>query len=993
MTDLASAASGTPLVGRSVEVAVLDEAVATNRLSVIEIVGEAGIGKTTLLDHLGASARTAGALVLSARCSEYERDVPYALLIDALDAHLVQHGPPAGLAAADLAAAAEGGHGPAGSSHLAALGGTFPALAGYAGPPVERHELHRAVRALLEALAAPRGLTLVLDDLHWADPASIALVASIVRRPPPRLLLALAHRHRQADSALDPELRRAADAGQARRLTLGPLSPADASRLLARPAEDGKLRRLYEESGGNPFHLMQLARTEQPAVARADDPGYGGVPEGVREAVLSETTPLGTDARALLDGAAIVGDPFEIDFAAEVAGLSRAAALEALDVLVAADLVRGTEDVRRFRFRHPIVRRTVYETVGPGRRLAGHARAAAGLERDGAGPVALAHHVEQSAAPGDAAAVAVLAEAAAQVAARMPQTAVHWLTVARTLARGPQEGELLGPLAQALAGAGRFADARRVLLELLSPLPEDAPARLELIAACAMMDRLLGDHDGARQRLRTALVAADARAAVALNLELAAHASLRGDPVEMRACAREALAGAVDPVPAAAATAALGMAAYTLEEYAEARSLGREATAAIAALSDEQLGTRLEMLLFVGWAQFFLGEFESALAHFARGTAVARRAGSAVLALELAVGEALGLLARGRITEALDVADDAVEDARPLGSAQSLVWTLYAQATVLEAGGDPAAAVRAGEEAVALTAGLEPSTITAACGSALAAALVATGEGPRAASVLLEQQGGPDLPRFFAGQRAGCYEVLTRAALLTDDTPGAAAWATRAETAAGVTERAAGKDAGGESGAHNGRDDATRRDPGEPAADLPLAGALAQRARALVCLAEGDATRAVALALESVATTDRLGLAVESARGRILAGRALAAISDRDAAAEQLRAAEGLLVDAPAGHLRAEAVRELRRIGRRVNRAGRAGRADAAGPAALTARELEIAQLVAGGMTNRAVAKSLFLSEKTIESHLAGAFVKLGVRTRTALAAALASTP
>ena len=101
-----------------------------------------------------------------------------------------------------------------------------------------------------------------------------------------------------------------------------------------------------------------------------------------------------------------------------------------------------------------------------------------------------------------------------------------------------------------------------------------------------------------------------------------------------------------------------------------------------------------------------------------------------------------------------------------------------------------------------------------------------------------------------------------------------------------------------------------------------------------------------------------LGLAVESARGRILAGRALAAASDRDAAAEQLRAAEGLLVDAPAGHLRAEAVRELRRIGRRVNRAGRAGRADAAGLAALTARELEIAQLVAGGLTNRAVAEA-----------------------------------
>ncbi|WP_270028970.1 ATP-binding protein [Solirubrobacter phytolaccae] len=929
MTDPNPAASVTPLVGRSGEVAVLEEAARTSGLSVVEIVGEAGIGKTTLLDHLGASADRAGALVLRARCSEYERDVPYALVIDALDPHLARHGAPAGV-------------------DLAALGGTFPALAANArASSVERHELHRAVRGLLERLAAPRGLALILDDLHWADPASIALVASIVRRPPARLLLAIAHRHRQADSSLDPELRRAADAGGARRLTLGPLTPDEASRLLSRP-QDAELRRLYEESGGNPFHLMQLARTESASgTVRIEHPGHGEVPGGVREAVLSETAPLGADARALLDGASVVGDPFEIDFAAEVAGLERGAALEALDVLVAADLVRVTEDVRRFRFRHPIVRRTVYETVGPGRRLAAHARAAAGLERDGAGPVALAHHVEQSAAPGDSGAVALLAQAAAEVAPRAPQTAVHWLSVARTLARGADEGALLGPLAGALAGSGRFADARNVLLEL--------PTSTELIVACAMMDRLLGDHDGARARLRTALAGADVGDAVALNLELAAHASLRGDPLEMRVCARDALDGAAgDPVPTAAATAALAMAAYTLEAYDEARVRGLEATALIGALSDEQLGTRLEMLLFLGWAQYFGGEFAVALEHFTRGTAIARRAGSAVLALELAVGEALGLLARGRIAEALDVADGAVEDARPLGSAQSLLWALYAQTMVLEAAGDPAAAVRAGEEAVALTAGLEPSSIVAGCGSALAAALVATGEGARATSVLLELQGGPDLPRFFAGQRSGCYELLVRAALLSGDRAAASSWADRAESAAA----------------------------------LPLGVASAARARALVALHDGDARTASTLALESVAITDELELPVESARGRILAGRALAAASDRDAAAEQLRAAEGLLVDAPAGHLRAEAVRELRRIGRRINRAGRAGRAST-GTAGLSVRELEIARLVAGGLTNRAVAEALFLSQKTVESHLASAFVKLGIRTRGALAAAL----
>jgi DNA-binding NarL/FixJ family response regulator len=694
----------------------------------------------------------------------------------------------------------------------------------------------------------------------------------------------------------------------------------------------------------------------------------------VREAVLSETAPLAADARALLDGAAIVGDPFEIDFAASVAGLSRSAALVALDVLVAADLVQSTGEVRRFRFRHPIVRRTVYESVGPGRRLAGHARAAEGLSLAGAEPAVLAHHVEQSAAPGDAAAVELLASAAAQVVGRAPSTAVHWLSVARTLVQGPDrarvEAPLLGPLAGALAGSGRFDDARRVLLEILVGVPEESPARTGLIVGCAAMDRLLGDHDGARARLRaarSALADPGSLDAVALGVELAAHASLRGDPVEMRSSALEALAGARalgDATFMAAATAALAMAAYTLGEIDEARERGREAAVLVAALSDEQLGTRLELLLFLGWAEYFLGEFEVALEHFTRGSAIARRAGSAVLALELMVGETLGLLARGRIAEALDVADAAVEDARPIGSAQSLVWALYAQSTVMEAGGDPAAAVRAGEEVIALAAGLEPSSIVAACGAALAAGLIATGEGRRAATVLLDFQGGQDLPRCFGGERAGSYELLVRAALLSGDAGAAANWAARAEAAA-------------------------------ESSGLPLAVAHAQRARAALLLADGErpssdaARKAAALALSAVAATDALGLAVESARGRILAGRALAAAGDRDGAAEQLRAAEGLLVDAPSGHLRAEAVRELRRIGRRVNRAGRAGRADAAGPAALTTRELEIAQLVAGGLTNRAVAETLFLSEKTIETHLSGAFVKLGVRSRQALAAAL----
>ena len=95
-------------------------------------------------------------------------------------------------------------------------------------------------------------------------------------------------------------------------------------------------------------------------------------------------------------------------------------AVDALDELLRLDLVRSTDMPRRFRFRHPIVRRAVYETTPGGWRLSAHERAAAALASQGAGATALAHHVERSARQGDAAAIAVLREAGAQSALRAP---------------------------------------------------------------------------------------------------------------------------------------------------------------------------------------------------------------------------------------------------------------------------------------------------------------------------------------------------------------------------------------------------------------------------------------------------------------------------------------------------------------------------------------------------------------------------------------------
>ena len=413
---------------------------ATNRLSVVEIVGEAGIGKTTLLEHLGASARTAGALVLSARLLR----VRARRAVRAADRRARRATSPArraGLARRELDGARRR---------------RSRRCAAHAGPPVERHELHRAVRALLERLAAPRGLDAPARRPALGRPG-LDRARRLDRAPPvlPRLLLALAHRHRQADSALGPRA--------APRRRRGPRAPLDARAADARPRLPACSRAppttascagCTRRAAATRSTSCSSARTEHPARCprRRSRPrrGAGGRARGGAERDHAAAAPTRgrcwTARRSSATRSRSTSPP-------RSRGSRRAAALEALDVLVAADLVRVTEDVRRFRFRHPIVRRTVYETVGPGRRLAGHARAAAGAgaRRRRAGRARPSRRAVRRARRRRGRRGAGRG-GGRRSPARAPQTAVHWLTVARTLARGPQEGALLGPLARRAGG-------------------------------------------------------------------------------------------------------------------------------------------------------------------------------------------------------------------------------------------------------------------------------------------------------------------------------------------------------------------------------------------------------------------------------------------------------------------------------------------------------------------------------------------------------------
>ena len=341
MTHLAD-----PLVGRAGELQAL-EATLGRLPGAVELVGEPGIGKTRLLAELERISDRRGCLVLSGSASELERDLPFWVFVDALEDY-VRGLPPSVPTPPDLPWARSG------------------SLAD------ERHRTHQAVRELLALLGARQPLVLMLDDLHWADPGSLELLGSLLRRPPAApVLLAVAVRPRQVPEKLLPALERAPSRRHA--------DAARAVRAHARGREGASTARRLTRS------TRRAAATRSTCSSSPARSGRTGqVPRDVTAALAEELALLGDDARRLLQGAAVAGDPFVPELAAAAADV--ADPLDVLDALLDADLVRPTEVPRRFRFRHPLVRRAVYDGAPAGWRLQAHERAAAVAYRRRARP-------------------------------------------------------------------------------------------------------------------------------------------------------------------------------------------------------------------------------------------------------------------------------------------------------------------------------------------------------------------------------------------------------------------------------------------------------------------------------------------------------------------------------------------------------------------------------------------------------------------------------
>ncbi|MEU1760542.1 BTAD domain-containing putative transcriptional regulator [Micromonospora sp. NPDC005223] len=371
---------GAPLVGRDAELERLRETLdaATGRGGrVLTLVGEAGIGKSSLAAALGARAAAAGVPVVWGRCPDVGQAPPFWLwsqVVRALTA--LPQTRSTGSASRLDGFAAGSSSGPADGHGL---------------DPTARFQVYEAVADLVHAAARERGLLVVLDDLHAADPDSLLLLRFLATAlPASRALVVATLRPYDGDPALVAtvaELARGRGFGQVRLAGLDAAAVADLvrGRTGVAPPEP-MVTRLVTRTGGNPFFLTELLRSRTDAGAAAE------LPPSIRDTVRLRLAGLPGPARRCLDLLSVAGH--DLDLAVLAAALDSTAEAVAEDLAPAypAALVVETGP-GALAFRHPLIAEVTYAELVPPRRAALHARLAAAYERTaGTAPAELAHH-------------------------------------------------------------------------------------------------------------------------------------------------------------------------------------------------------------------------------------------------------------------------------------------------------------------------------------------------------------------------------------------------------------------------------------------------------------------------------------------------------------------------------------------------------------------------------------------------------------------------
>lgn len=805
------------------------------------------------------------------------------------------------------------------------------------------------VPSLAAALSARNAHVLVaLDDLHLLSPNQVSEVERLVEETATGpLLCLLAYRQRQLSPVLAAALSRAASAGLLEVWDLGPLTLEQSRSLLggAANAED-----VHREAGGNPQYLKVLA---------AEDGASGDA--GV--AILAELAGLEPDAAAVVRAAAVLGEPFHPDLLAEVAGLEVGAAMAALDELTRLDLVRTAEPTAHLALRHDAVGKVVYQRLEPSQRVTLHQRAEAALARRAAPIARRAHHVARAADPNRPEHAATLIAAARGALYASPALAGDYLRVALTLL---QEGSGLWYQAQVLLVRTRLltgdaTESRELLDALRSTLPDAAA-----LAESSRTERRLGKYTEAGALARSGLVALadrDSATAASLHIELAHHAYDVRDYEASRQHAEKAatLAHAQhDPVGEANALAQAALATLCTGDQATAQATVTRAAELLDAAPDAAVQTDLEAAFQLGLAEGMLGRLSDAERHLSRGAELSRRTGQTYIRPQILTTLANARARSGNLRSALASLDETAEHIARVGDRSTEAVSAMLRAEVLfwrDAPGDALEAGKHAEHAAALCGDTPVSwAITVRC---FYAELVLLGGDPaRAARLLLEAAGGTELRALNVWRKPRWCDTLAEAAAVAGDRALVEHWASIAEACV---------------------------------EELPSPGrqGFALRARMRAHAIRGDIDRAVRTSREAVADFTASGERLEVCRTLLAVAESSLAAGRTDDVPGWLDRVTVLAGQCGSARLADAAAGLLERLDSEAP-------PPAQGPpkplAVLSRREQEIAGLASTGMTTVEIAEALFLSARTVETHLGRIYRKLGVSNRAGLTRIMLTT-
>ena len=934
--------------GRKAETAVLAEAIdraAAGRLAVVLIDGEAGIGKTLLLQDALEKARCRGLRVAAGRAAELEQARPFGLVAGMFGC--TRSAPdPRRAAIGELLARGDGGD----RGHWGSWGPVT-----VTSDPGLQFRVVDAFADLAEELALDGPLVIGADDLHWADPSSLVTLGALAARLD-GLPAAIIGCFRPAPAVTGLErLASGLEAAGGRHLSLRELDGRAVAELITDAVGAAPGRRLLagiSGAAGNPLFVTELlgalAREQMITIA-------GGqaevtdltIPPALRLTILRRISFLAEGTLQALRFASVLGTGFTLADLAEVTGRSAADLSMKLAEPLRARVLE--DDGTRLRFRHDLIRDAIYQDLPASVRGALHREAGQRLAAAGAPAAQVAEHLAREARRGDAEAIGWLTRAARQAAVTSPDVAAGLFGRAIELMTEADEGRdrLMAERAGSLLLAGRVPAALTACRELLGRHHDpDTDGRIRIClaqgllvqgqarAALGELDRAcrspgiseaeraaahawagfarisLGDLDGAAASERAA-----AEAAGDDHLTTSIIMSTTARIAESRGHLGEALEIAADAVRRADASpgrlghrfpvcVTQGRLLIALDRLPEARSV-----LSAGVRVSEELGVRWALAthrVYLACERFAAGHWDDALAELEVSIKVAEEAGETD-SLVFAYGLLSRIsLHRNDLHRAREAADAGDRYRAGWGCGHAISWVAWPRALICEAEGQDGQAL---------------STMAALWDWCANSGQV------------------PELPVIGAD--------LVRLALATGDVA-------RARQAA---------DAVAEVAARN---------------DLAWMTGEALRCRGLAD-DDPEALQASVAAHGRGSRPLRLAMACEDA------GRCLARHGQADRARPLLdRAAGGYeRLGAARGLARAEAA--LREAGGRRGRRGRRGR-PRSGWDSITPIEHSVADLVAEGLSNPQIGERLYISSRTVQTHLAHVFAKLDISARAQLA-------